>query len=216
MPPKQTKHSKMEEEMEEIKKRLDRLSADMGQISTQQTQLMVLLSEVAQLKTIINEKDKKINELEKRMDNLEQYTRMEDLIITGLETTHKTYARAVTASETDKGEEAPAEELQTLEQQVIKFFEGNDMTISSDAISACHTLPRKDGNSTPVIIVRFANRKGKTELLRQGKKLAGTGVYVNEHLTRKNAVIAKEARSLWKKEKKSKKHGRGTVRSLSN
>ncbi|KAJ8373370.1 hypothetical protein AAFF_G00266140 [Aldrovandia affinis] len=37
--------------------------------------------------------------------------------------------------------------------------------------------------------------------MRQGIKLQKTGVYLNEHLTKKNADIAKEARSLRKDDK---------------
>ena len=50
----------------------------------------------------------------------------------------------------------------------------------------------------PAIIMRFVNRKVKTDLLRQGKKLRGTAVYLNEHLTKKTAEIAREARLLKK------------------
>lgn len=39
------------------------------------------------------------------------------------------------------------------------------------------------------------------EVLRNARKLKGTGVYVNEHLTKKNADIAKDARFLRKTKK---------------
>lgn len=45
------------------------------------------------------------------------------------------------------------------------------------------------------------SRKTKIELLKQGKKLKGTGVYLNEHLTKKTAEIARQARSLKKQNK---------------
>lgn len=41
----------------------------------------------------------------------------------------------------------------------------------------------------------------KNDLLRQTKKLKGTEVYVNEHLTKKNADIARQARALRKQKK---------------
>ena len=58
-----------------------------------QTQLLGLMEEVRQLKVIIKEKDMKMNKLERRVDDLEQYSRMNDLIISGLVTKHQTYAR---------------------------------------------------------------------------------------------------------------------------
>lgn len=49
--------------------------------------------------------------------------------------------------------------------------------------------------------MHFVNHKHKVALLRQGGKLKGTKVYLNEHLTKKNADIAKDARLLRKNEK---------------
>lgn len=46
--------------------------------------------------------------------------------------------------------------------------------------------------------MRFANRKYKMELMKQGHLLKGTGVYINDHLTKKNADIAWQARMLKK------------------
>lgn len=63
---------------------------------------------------------------------------------------------------------------------------------------ACYTILQKQ--NTAKVIIRFANRKDKIELLKLTKKLNGTGVYVNEHLTKRNAEIAHQARIL-KKEK---------------
>ena len=130
---------------------------------------------------------------------MEQYTRMDDVVITGLDIKHQTYSRAL--SDTDKGEDAPPRELQTLEKQLVQFFENHNMTIDRKNISACHTLYRKDAKAKPNIIVRFANRKSQIELLRQTRKLSGTGVYVNEHLTKKNSDIARQARILKKQNK---------------
>ena len=70
------------------------------------------------------------------------------------------------------------------------------MEIQTNAISTCHKLPTKDKKTKPVIVIRFANRKAKTELLRQGRKLRGSDVYLNKHLTKKNADIARQARIL--------------------
>lgn len=156
------------------------------------------IDELRQLKTVIKEKDKKIEELERRVEDLEQYTRMDDLVIFGLETTHRTYAR-ITAGDRE-GEEAPRGELHSLEQQVIKFFNGKDIPIDSKNIAACHTMPQKQDNRLNIII-RFVSRKHKIEVLELAKKLKGTRVYVNEHLTKRNAEIARQARIL-KKEKR--------------
>lgn len=51
------------------------------------------------------------------------------------------------------------------------------------------------------IIICFVNHKHKIELMMQGKKLKNTDVYLNEHLTTKNANIARQARQLRKNKK---------------
>ena len=99
------------------------------------------------------------------------------------------------------GEEAPLEEQRTLEQQVLQFMKSKNIHLESQQISACHVLPRKDRTHPPAIIVRFVNRKHKVEILRQSKKLKNTGVYINEHLTKKNAEIARNGCILRKQDK---------------
>lgn len=89
----------------------------------------------------------------------------------------------------------------SVEQQVTAFFHSRGISISNTDIESCHPLPWKNKNDKPVIIIRFNNRKNKNLLFRQGKKLRGTDVYINEHLTKMNADIARRARLLRKQEK---------------
>ena len=148
----------------------------------------------------ISEKDKKIVALENRLSDIEQYTRMNDLIISGMKTRHKSYARVV--SKEGAVSEPTKAETESLEQQVVGFLVGKGIDVATSDIEACHTLPSKVTTSAPpAIIIRFTNRKNKDALLRQGRKLKGTQVYINEHLTKKNADIAKKARSLKKSNK---------------
>lgn len=97
--------------------------------------------------------------------------------------------------------EATEEQLLTMEQQVVLFLHSNNISIQRDAISKCHTLPRKTDKTKPPIITRFISRKQKNDLLMQGKKLKATHVYRNEHLTKKNGDIARETRMLRKQKK---------------
>lgn len=61
--------------------------------------------------------------LEQRVDELEQYARREDLVTTGLETPHRSYAWAT--ANLDMTEDAWQEELQTREQQVVVYCRAN-------------------------------------------------------------------------------------------
>ncbi|KAL4000613.1 heterogeneous nuclear ribonucleoprotein R [Sarotherodon galilaeus] len=196
MPPK--KGTVSDDEMEEIKKSLNYMSGELSTISKQQKLLLDMMGQIKGLQKLNEEKDKKIALLESRVADLEQYTRMNDLIVSGLETKHRTYARAVVAEE---GREPTEADIDSLEQQILNFFSGKGITINSKDIEACHPLPRKNNSGKPSIIIRFVNRKSKKELLRQAKKLRGTNVYINEHLTKKNADIARQARILRRQNK---------------
>lgn len=73
--------------------------------------------------------------------------------------------------------------------------------MEAQQIASCHVLPRKDNKTKSTIVVRFTSRKYKIDMQKQSKNLKGTGVYVNEHLTRKNAEIARNGRMLRKQNK---------------
>ena len=118
------------------------------------------------------------------------------MIISGLSTKHKSYAKVVKDDKEQVGENAPEEELSSLEDQVVAYLEEKNIEIDRTQVSACHLLGRGTKQHPPRIILRFSNRKEKVRLLRQRKNLSGTNVYINEHLTQKNAQIARHAREL--------------------
>ncbi len=84
---------KLAEELEEIKKSLNFMSEEISKVVKQQATLMGLTGEVRELRVMIKQRDQKIELLEQRVDDLEQYTRAGDIIITGLDTKHRSYAR---------------------------------------------------------------------------------------------------------------------------
>ncbi|KAK1897809.1 Laminin-like protein epi-1 [Dissostichus eleginoides] len=115
------KSANLPDEVEEIKKSLDFLSAKIKTVAAQQNKIMELMGEIQSLKIQNIEKDKKITFLENRVADLEQYTRMNDLIISGLKTRHRSYARAAVASEDTAAGRRGADALEvdrvSLEQQ---------------------------------------------------------------------------------------------------
>ena len=190
-------------EVEEMKKSLDFLSEQLSTVTKQQTELMKLFREVMDLKLANAEQEKQITFLESRVADLEQYTRINDVIITGIKIKPRSYARAVTP---ENGGEPSEMDVMSTELQVAEFLQSKGIELDCNNIEACHPLPRKkddnkDNPGPPAVILRFANRKFKTALLKQGKMLKGTDVFINEHLSKKNADIARKARQL-KKQKK--------------
>lgn len=191
-------------QMKRVEEQLELINLTLRNVTKQENLTALnekLSADIQSLKMLLMKKDEKIAMLEKRIDDLEQHTRMNDLIITGLETKHRTYARVADPEAGVLDANALEIETQSLEQQVVSFLVSKDIEVQSENFSACHLLPKKRHSTIlgpPAIIVRFVNHKHKVALLRQGRKLKGTKVYLNEHLTKKNADIAKDARLLRK------------------
>lgn len=85
------------------------------------------------------------------------------------------------------------------EQQVASFLQSKGIDLDCNNVEACHVLPRRKVGDKSTVVMRFTNRKHK--ILKEGKKLKGTNVYINEHLTKYNADITKKARYFRKMKK---------------
>ena len=68
-------------------------------------------------------------------------------------------------------------------------------------ISTCHTLGQRDSKGKTNILIKLCSRKSKINILQQAKQLKSSNIYINEHLTKQNAAIAREARVLRKQQK---------------
>lgn len=106
--------------MEEFKKSLDLMGAELMRVVSEQELLLGLFEEVKRMKAAVSDRDKKITELEQKVAELEQYTRREDLLFTGLDIKHWTCAQV--AANVNTTEDSAQEELLTLEQQVVTFL----------------------------------------------------------------------------------------------
>ena len=109
-------------------------------------------------------------------------------------------ARATVTSEHTDRQNAPCDELDSLEEQVTTFLDDKmGIQLSDTDVSICYTLPGK--KDTPNIVVRLTSGKVKNRILKRAKYLKGTNVYVNEHLTAKHREIAATTRKLRKDQK---------------
>ena len=178
-------------------------------------QMTNLTADVEHLKKESIEKDKKIKTLETKISDLEQYTRKDDLVITGIETPKSSYSDMATSSSEQQNENASDSVTETLEGKVISVLNKYGIAIKSSDISVCHTIGKKDPTRNQPIVVRLISRKTKSDILRNANKLKasirkdpktgavvkGSGIFINEHLTQQNAAIARMAR-IMKKEGK--------------
>ena len=78
-----------------------------------------------------------------------------------------------------------------------------DVVIKRHDISDIHTLPRHQDKKIETCIVRFANRTVRDKVIRNRAKPRVTSksankIYINEHLTKRNGQIAKQARLMQK------------------
>lgn len=72
------------EEGDDIKKSLEFMTEEISTVKLQQKAILDLVEEVKALRIQNAEKDQRLAYLENRVADLEQYTRMNDVIITGL------------------------------------------------------------------------------------------------------------------------------------
>lgn len=117
-----------------------------------------MLEEVKALQIQNAEKDRRLVYLERRVAELEQYTRVNDVIVTGLRIKPQSYARAVTA---DSRGEPREQDTSSVEQQVAAFLQPKGIELDSNNIEACHPLPRRNDKDNPAIIMRVVTENTK-------------------------------------------------------
>lgn len=116
---------------------------------------------------------------------------MDDSVISGPETTHQAYEQITAGDKED--EDAPGGELQSHEQQL---FQQQVIPLDSKKYSSLshHTPKRKQQAKHHSICEQEPNYWGAKAC----NKDEGHRVYVNEHLPKRNAEIAQQARILMK------------------
>lgn len=160
------------EEMDEIKRALEFLTEEVAAVKMQQNSTLSLVEVVKALGI----QNKRIEHLESCVVELEQYSRLNKVIITGLQVKPQSYARAVTA---DDGETNV--EMQVLtEQQVVSFLQSKGIDLDDRSIEVCHPLTRRNAGDKQAILITFINRNHKNALLKEGRKLKGTDVYMKD------------------------------------
>ena len=88
------------------------------------------------------------------------------------------------------GENAPEEEKESIERQVIVYLNKKlDLDMASNDISGCHTLRNRMRDKSDNIIVQFVNKKSKTKVLVNVWKLNGSNAYINEHLQKRTEKL---------------------------
>ena len=130
------------EDLSSIKTAIEIMSGNIDEIYNAKDDTSQILKMVGKLQSIVELKTKQIETLEKRIDDLEQYSRIDNVVIHGVKTRHKVWSRQIIPYNVNThGENAPHEELETLEEQVVDYLNSNlHVNTQSPDISACHTF----------------------------------------------------------------------------
>ena len=201
-------------DIQEIKQSLNYLTAEMdelrkenakekGTFKAMSKEITDLKHSLDDLKETVKSKDERIKFLEQNVEELQQYTRKNNIIISGLDT--RNYAQVAQntnlpqapASEQEEPVAISESENSNVETKVIEFFNKTmKVDIEPEHISDIHYLPTKDGKKN--ILIHFTSRKSKYKVMKNGRNLKGQKIYVNEHLTKTNSQLFKQARQLKK------------------
>ena len=153
-------------------------------------------------------KDEVIHNLSNKVEALEQYSRIDNIVISGLET--RLYSSTVRSDNTDTVSKF---EEPVLENSVLELL--NDelhANIKPSDISVMHYLPRKIAAKAKPnvakqkdIIVRFTNRKAKNAVmakksnLKKRKEEGKPRIFISDHLTKSNSELFYQSRELRRK-----------------
>ena len=123
------------------------------------------------------EMEKNKNEAEEQINQLEQYSRRNNLRIEGL---------------TDSDRETAEETVKNIISKVNEHMP--EVKISPEQIDIAHRIgPFKEGKSRSVI-VKLQSRMTKQKIMKNKRKLKGTGIFINEDLTRRNQLVLASVR----------------------
>lgn len=178
---------------EDIRKSIESLAEDVRSIKRQQIDMLALIREVQELKKRCDEKGRIIDDLGNRISTLEQQERINDVTVTGIELKPRSYARAVGG--VDGGEEDELDK-QAVEDQVIAALGDKGVSLSKYCIESCYAIKKMSMKDKSIVILKLKDRTMKMALLQQGKKLKGTNIYLNDHLTKATGEVARRAREL--------------------
>lgn len=121
-----------------IQASLDFVSEEIAAIKNERAAIKELVAEVKALTLENEKKGKQIAYLEYRVAELEQYTRINNVIITGLQVKPRSYARAVNSEDVAGEMELDAG---STELQVAAFFQSQGIDLKCDNIEVCYPLP---------------------------------------------------------------------------
>lgn len=182
------------------------ISDDLAKVFTAKMESMVAGFTEASFQKLSQEQNEKVGNLEKensllkaKLDDLENQTKLDNLIIYGIDGRSKNDTSTLqSASQHDFSSND-----KRVTQSVINLCNGRlGLSITESDISFAHGISGNSKDPNGPILVRFTNRSVRNLIYSARKRLKGSSnsdpVYINEHLTRSNASLFAEARKMVK------------------
>ena len=135
----------------DIKETLSNISKDLKKLTEDskknQDTISSLLNKITSLESSVAIKDEKFGKLEARVNELEQYSRSDNLVISGLRATDGRTWASVTKlpSEEELQENTESADDDALETRVLSLFSDMGLDVEESNISAMHFLPKGTG-----------------------------------------------------------------------
>ena len=124
--------------------------------------LVKLTADNAKLTNDVERLPEKNSFLENGLHDLQQYSRWNNLEISGL---------------------AECRDSDKEETRLLEFFQELGVTIYTEDIEACHQILTKRKDRKKPLIVRFINRRKRDEVYAARTQIKGRNIFVNEHLS---------------------------------
>ena len=93
-------------------------------------------------------------------------------------------------------------------EQVLKDFPFQHLSFQNVKIERAHRTEEKREDTSRKIEAKFSSYRTKEMVLKNGRKLKGTGYYINEYFSKETVEIRNEN---WKKVKELRKNGQYAI-----
>jgi len=153
---------------------------------------------------ILKSKDDRDKTADAQLNAIEYHSKKNNIVIIGLDisgdaATTKPTKRSTTSTPVE--ETQPVSKSATMKANFVKFARQTlSVTLEPYDITSIHLLPPWRNGKHP-ILVQFLSAEKKAEVMSRRLQLKGTDIYINEHLSRHNRELFRQARQL-KREKK--------------
>ena len=190
-----------------------KLSTFLTEFTKIKSENIQLVQRCTNMESELDKAKEQISILQARVEAMDSYSRRDNLIINGLKVTSFADAASVpsqSSQSSSSDQMGPAKNDSSIEKAVIDLCNNLNVNISAADISAAHRLgSARTGSAsantqhTPPIIVRFTSRRARDLVYGARKNLKSTSpkVFINEHLSKENATLFRDARLLVKAKK---------------